>query len=214
MSFELEVQKTLFSKTTFFINEKLIRFDNKEILLSEITGLGYMSTQTSVNGIPTSKTFEINLWLNNDPGPRTLRFSGAFKGGAANDKFGILIDKLWDYFGNDLLNQLHRDLLNGKVSEMIPGAKLTSNGIVVLRQPWFSANYEILAPWNDLSMSLSQGFLTIKSQTKRKARISAMVKAKNMWILYNYVNWLIKNPTVIYDLMAVHNNYELLEKKK
>src|SRR5215213_9537769 len=134
MAFEIEVKKNAFSRVTFYIDQNCIRFDGNEILIKNIDGFGYMSTQTSVNGINTGKTFEINIWQNNHPKATVLRFMGAFGGGEANDKFSSVIDQLWTYFGNDLLNNLHKEILAGKVCTMVPGVKLTSTGIINFRK--------------------------------------------------------------------------------
>jgi hypothetical protein len=212
MAFEVQVSKG-FGNATFYINEKVIRFDSKEVLLNNITGFSYMSTQTKAYGINTSKSFEINLWENNNSYPTTIRFSAAFGGGESNDKFGSIIDQLWTYFGNDMLNKMHQELMAGKVYQLTPRIKLTSLGIVVLRKPWFGKPYEVIGNWRDLQMTAQNGSLSIKSKVNSKARVWEQLSSKNMWLLYMYTNWLFKNSDVIYSLMAVPNDYKLIEKK-
>lgn len=210
MAFEIEVKKNAFGSATFYLDESVIRFDGKEINTRNITAFGYMQTQTSVNGIKTSKTFEINLWQG--PDKTTFRFMGAFGGGAANEKYHTITDQIWNYFGDRMLNQLHQDLLQGKVYVINDNVKLISSGIVVRRKPLFKPAYELLIEWPNASSSTFQATLTIKSKVNKKAKLFEMFAGKNVWLLYYYFNWLAKTPDAIRALMATSNNYQLIAK--
>jgi hypothetical protein len=213
MAFEVEVKKHAFSKTIFYIDEKYIRFDHKEYLIKDIIGFGYLSTQNKVNGINASKLFQIHLWQKDQPKPVDIRFMGTFGGGNVNDKFNQIVENLWVYFGNDLLDKLHKHLMAGQVYELTPKVKLISTGMVVRRKPWFRQPYEVLGNWNDLSMNAGNGYMWVKSTKNKKASISANFAWKNIWLYYHYISWLFKNPGVIAQLMAVPNNYRLMEKR-
>jgi hypothetical protein len=212
MAFEIEVKKNAFAGATFYVDESWIRFDGKEINTRNIAGFGYMQTQTRVNGIKTSKTFEINLWQGEDTRATTFRFMGAFGGGAANDKYMTITDQLWKYFGDRMLDELHQKLLQGKIYEIQAGIKLISSGIVVRRKPLFKPAYELLIEWHETNMSTFQGSLTIKSKANKKAKLFSMFSGKNSWLLYYYVTWLAKAPEAIRALQATPNNYQLITK--
>ncbi len=212
MAFEIEVKKNAFAGATFYLDESCIRFDGKEINTRNISGFGYMQTQTSVNGINTSKTFEIHLWENENTKATTLRFMGAFGGGAANDKYMTITDQLWKYFGDRMLNQLHENLLQGKTIQLNPDIKLISTGIVVRRKPLFKPAYELLIEWNNASLSTFQATLTVKSKLNKKAKLFAMFAGKNVWLLYYYLNWLSKAPNAVNELNSTPNNYQLIAK--
>jgi hypothetical protein len=214
MAFEIEVKTSAFTGATFCIDKNCLRWKEKEILIKNITGFGYMQTQTRVNGINASKTFEINIWEGGEDKKTTLRFMGAFGGGEANDKYLTVTDQLWHYFGDDLLNQMHQDLLNGKVYEELGHIKLIPAGIVVRRKPLFKPAYELLINWHDINISTFQGNMTIKSKTNKKAYAYAGFISKNVWLLYNYIGWLANNPDIIRALQAVPCTYKLIEKTK
>src|SRR5215216_6754372 len=104
MAFEIEVRKNLFSTGIFYIDENVLRYDNKEIPIRSIAGLGYMSTQTSINGIKANKQFQVKIWQHGESNPFSFSFMGAMAGGAANDKYYSITDQLWIYFGDNMLN--------------------------------------------------------------------------------------------------------------
>jgi hypothetical protein len=212
MPFEIEVKKNAFAGATFYLDESVMKYDGKEINTRNITGFGYMQTQTSVNGIKTSKTFEISLWQGEETRPTTFRFMGAFGGGAANDKYQTITDQIWNYFGDRMLNQLHKDLLQGKVYEINSNIKLISKGIVVRRKPLFKPAYELLIEWPEASSSTFQATLTIKSKSNRKAKLFETFSGRNIWLMYYYYNWLAKTPDAVSALLATPNNYQLIAK--
>lgn len=212
MAFEIEVKKNAFAGAVFYLDESCIRFDGKEINTRDISGFGYMQTQTSVNGIKTSKLFEIHLWEGGNTRATTFRFMGAFGGGAANDKYMTITDQLWKYFGDRMLNQLHQDLLQGKTVQLNPEIKIVSRGIVVRRKPLFKPAYELLIEWSNANLSTFQATLTVKSNTNKKARLFAMFAGKNVWLLYYYLNWLAKAPDAVAELNSTVNNYQLIAK--
>lgn len=214
MAFEISVKKNAFSSATFYIDENVFKFDGKEILIKDISGFGYMSTQTKINGINASKEFDIRIWQNEIKSATTFRFMGSFGGGSANDKYESITDQLWNYFGNRMLNQLHIDLMDGKTIEFTPRLKLTSKGIIVRRKPLFGQPYEALGTWDSLSSETFQGMVTFKSNTDKKAKTTESFIDKNIWLLYFYFQWLWKNPEIIKALLAIPNNYRLLEKAK
>ncbi len=212
MAFEIEVKSIGFAKTTFYIDENILKFGKKEIPIKDITGFGYMSTQHSTNGINTSKTFQIAIWQKDDKTPTNLMFMGALGGGAANEKYASVTDQLWTYFGDHILKQLHKDLLEGKTFELASNIKLISKGIVIRRKPLFGSAYEALAPWNELNLKPFEGLLKIKCTTNKKATTTERFLNKNIWILYHYINWLVQNPEVMRNVMATPNNYRLMDK--
>lgn len=214
MAFEIEVKKHAFASAVFYIDENVIRFDNKEIRIKDITGFGYMSTQTKVNGINASKTFEIKIWTANESAPFKMLFSGAFGGGSANEKYHSISDQLWNYFGDQMLNNLHDDLLAGKTIEFTSNVKLISKGIVIRRKPLFGAAYEALAEWGNIKAEPFQGMVTFKGLNNKKAKTTERLIDKNVWLLYYYVQWLNKNSEAVNRLMTIPNNYKLLEKVK
>jgi len=213
MAFEIEVKKHLFSKAIFYIDEKVIRFGLKEVLIKDITGFSYVSTQTRVNGINASKMFQIFIWQSNRPDKMEIRFTGTFGGGQSNDKFDQIIEQLWHYFGNSLLDQMHKHLMGGKVYQLTPRLKVTSTGIVVSRKPWFSQPYEVLGKWNDLTMNVANGYLSVRSKAEKKAKRTESLAQRNLWVFYYYVSWVFKNPDVIASLSAAPDNYKLLSKR-
>ena len=212
MAFEIEVKTSAFSSATFYIDENLIKFDNKEVTIKNITGFGYMSTQNSVNGINTTKTFEIRIWQEAEKLPTILRFMGAFGGSTATEKYLTLTDQLWTYFGDKMLKKLHQELKEGTTIEFASNLKLVSKGIVIRRKPLFGTAYEVIAPWNEIALKPFRGLLDIKCTTNKKAKTTEFLKDKNVWLLYYYIDWLANNPDVTALLMAVPNNYRLIEK--
>jgi len=214
MAFEIEVKKNAFQSATLYLDENVLRFGDKEIQIRSISGFGYMTTQTKVNGINASKTYQIKIWQHGEEKPTMINFMGAFGGGAANEKYHTITDQLWNYFGDNMLNMLHQDLMKGETIDFNKWTKLTSKGIVVYRKPLFGKPYEVIAPWDDLKVDTFQGTITFKSISNKKARTGGQLLDKNLWLLYFYIDWLDRNPQIRSQLMDVPNSYRLLEKVK
>jgi hypothetical protein len=214
MPFEIQVKKHAFKDVTFYIDENIFKFDKKEILINDISGFGYMSTLTKINGIKASKEFDIAIWQNEVNTPTIFRFMGSFGGGAANEKYSSITDQLWNYFGDKMLNQMHLDLMNGKTIELTARVKLISKGIIVRRKPLFGQAYEALGTWDSLTTDTYQSTVTFKSSTNKKARTTENFIGKNIWLVYFYFQWLSKNPEILGALQEIPNNYQLIEKRK
>lgn len=213
MAFEIQINPHAFAgQKTLYMDEQVVRFGDKEVMCRSISGFGYLTTQTSVNGIKTSKQFQIHLYQNDAPKPVNISFTAAFGGGGANDKFEQIIDKLWEYFGNRLLNDFHDTMLAGKMIVMNEGVKFNSQGVITRRKPLFKAAYEILTPWFDIRLEGFNGNVIIKSATNKKVYRVLPSLANNTWVAYNYVSWLQRNPAAVQALEAVPQSYKIVEK--
>lgn len=194
MTYSENLSVSAFSSKPVSISKDEIRFDKEIISTSEITGFRYQQVEQKVNGFRVSTQFNVFL-VKADGKEFPIQFVGT-AGSTANmeKQYSRIIDLVWKYAGNRVLNEVYKTLLEGKFAK-IGNATLTPRGVSIEKFKLFGKNSQHLIKWEDLDYHITVGgFLHIKSLGEESVSTDMNVGVTtNGIVLYSLLKWLYED---------------------
>lgn len=203
MPFEIEVKKNALLSTQFYIDDKCIRFNNHNLLISHISGYGYFTLQQNHGLINTGKAFILMLYLMDQKKPVKLMGMYAFGGGSGNNTFELINENLWKYVGSNLMKLLHTSLMKGEEIRIDTGLRVTAKCAYTAKPGLFRMGPEIPTEWKDIETNrLMEDIIVRNKSTRKKVGVHHMGR-KNVLLFESYCKWLQQNPGEMYSLQQV-----------
>lgn len=204
---ELDLKKSSLNwvKRHLSITKSAIEYGGKRIQFNEVDALRYGIMQVYVNGVKTSRVFDIRL---KDKMGQTLHinFSSALgiKAGKIEDTYNLIIDALWFAVTGKMVDKYYDELQKGRTIQ-IADCELTPHGIgfrfgFLVKKPYFFT-------WDKTLMVASKGYLIIQSaENKKICKRLPLMRAWNAVVLHALLNWLWKEGRA-YKLSELHKKH-------
>lgn len=203
MPFEIEVKKNAILSTQFYIDDKCIRFNGHNLLISYVSSFGYFTLQQNHGLIKTGKVFILFIYLKDQKKPVKLMGMYAFGGGSGNNTFELINEAVWKYVGNHLMKRLHASLLQGEEIVLDTGLRATAKYAYTAKPGLFKMGAEVPTAWKDIETTrLMEDLIVRNKSTRKKVGVHHMGR-KNVILFERYCQWLQQNPGELYSLEQV-----------
>lgn len=191
MTFDVTFKRTIFNRAKrLFIDGSQITYDDKTMSLGSVESIRYGVLQMYVNGIPTSRVFEIEL---KDGGNHRINIriaGGGFKG-LYKEKEAIYlnaVNALWP-----VIKRLANHYLSGMERNqpwIFGPLELGKKGITIHYRHWFRKK-SAFVPWNECGKGIAQGYLTVSSTKDKHIRAKIRImRTPNAVVLMALLHYL------------------------
>ncbi len=189
------------------IKKDLIEYGKKKIFFNDVDAIRYGILQVYVNGIKTSRLFEIRL---KDRAGQMMRIIFSSELGInkrkIEDTYNLILDSLWFAVTGKLFNKYYNELSKGHKVQ-IANCELSPHGIqfkygLFVKKPYFLT-------WDKTLMVASKGFLVIRSADKKRiCKKLPLMRTWNAVVLHALLNWLWKEGRA-YKLSQEHKTHQV-----
>jgi len=189
------------------ITKSAIEYSGKKILFEEVDGLKYGILQVYVNGIKTSRVFEIQL---KDKTGQKIRITFSSEFGInkrkIEDTYNLVLDALWFAVTGKIVDKYYDQLQKGQTIR-IANCELTPHGIgfkfgLFVKKPYFFT-------WDKVLMVADRGYLIIRSSEKKRiCKRLPLMRTWNAVVLHALLNWLWKEGRA-YNLSRQHKPHQV-----
>ena len=167
------------------IDQQSIEYDGKEMYCKDVKDIRYGVTQVRVNGINTSRNYEIVL--RDRRGDKIkIFFTTAFgiKKDQIENVYGMILDSLWYAATARLLDDMYQELWKGE-NVTVGHVDITPLGLKFTTGFWRWKKDRFIA-WESCTKSVSDGRIWLNSTTEKKANTSlALLTDWNAVTLYS-----------------------------
>ncbi len=205
---ELDLRRSSLNrlKRHLSITKSSIEYGRKKILFQEVDALRYGIMQVYVNGIKTSRVFEIRI---KDKIGQNIRITFSSELGInkrkIEDTYNLILDALWYAVTGKMVDKYYDQLQKGKTIQ-IANCEITPHGIgfkfgLFIKKPYFLT-------WDKALMVADRGYLVIRSKDKKRiCKRLPLMRTWNAVVLHSLLSWLWKEGRA-YNLSKQHKPYQ------
>jgi hypothetical protein len=189
------------------IKKDNIEYGKKKIFFSDVDALRYGILQMYINGIKTSRIFEIRL---KDKAGQAMRITFSSEFGInkrkIEDTYNLILDSLWFAITGKLVNKYYDELSKGHKIQ-IANCEVSPHGIqfnygLFVKKPYFLT-------WEKTLMVADRGFLVIRSADKKRiCKKIPLMRTWNAVVLHALLNWLWKEGRA-FKLSQEHKTHQV-----
>jgi hypothetical protein len=189
------------------ITKSSIEYGGKKIIFQDIDALRYGIMQVYVNGIKTSRLYEIRL---KDRAGQSMRITFSSEFGInkrkSEDTYNLILDALWYAITGKMVDKYYDELQKGKTIQ-IANCEVTPHGIgfkfgLFVKKPYFFT-------WDKVLMVADKGYLNISSaEKKRICKRLSLMQTWNVVVLHALLSWLWKEGRAYY-LSSQHKTHQI-----
>ncbi|MEM7180402.1 MAG: hypothetical protein AAF518_05790 [Spirochaetota bacterium] len=168
-----------FKKRRLHITDSILQYDGKKLSLESIIECKYGIHQMYVNGVKANRTYTIDVRDANENEIKILFQSAKLFGTnkQMEKDYQDILNFLWDHCFTRILNDVYRDLTEGK-DFTVGKAVVTPKGVKMQVRHWFKKQ-EHFVEWKDMRKSSQAGYFHIFSQENKRAKLS--FNYQNVW---------------------------------